>query len=116
MLAMKKVVKRGVIGLVALVVLAIGIVWLSLNSIVRSTVESQASTQLGVPTTLGGANVSLFGQSLSLNDLKIGSPKGFPAPQLFTLGGTNVSVNVTHLTGTPVRVESIAVNQPTLVI
>lgn len=111
-----KFARRLIIGLLALVILALAIVWLSLNSIVRSAVESQASAQLGVPTTLNGANVSIFGQKVSLSDLKIGSPKGYSAPHLFELGGTDVAVSVGQLRGTPVRVQSISINSPKLII
>src|ERR1700755_56425 len=105
-----KLIKRLLIGLIALIAVAIGVTWMCLNGIVRSAVQSQASSQLGVQTTLGGAEVSVFGPNLALSNLKIASPKGYPAPHLFTFGGTKVAVSVTQLTGTPIRVESIAVN------
>src|SRR4051812_19120813 len=86
--------KRGGIGRVikwlvlTVLVLLIGggiALYLSLNGIVRKTVQDQATQQLGVQTTLGGASVGLFSGNVALNDLQISSPNGFAAPKMFTL-------------------------------
>ena len=113
---MRRIIKWSVIGLLALVVLAIGITWLCINNIVRSAVQSQATSQLGVQTTLAGANVSLLGGNVALSDLQIASPKGYPAPHIFTLGGTDVSVSLSKLRSTPMHVATLNVNKPTLLI
>ena len=111
-----KIFKWILIGVVAVVVIGIVITYMSLNRIVRSTVQTQATDQLGVQTTLGGANVSIFGGSLGLNDLQIASPQGFTAPKMFTLGGTDVSVSLGQLRSDPVHVKEVNINKPTLVI
>ena len=69
-----RVFKWIVLVLLVLIVGAIIAVWFSLNSIVRSTVQTQATHSLGVETTLPSANVSLFGGKVGLNDLQISSP------------------------------------------
>jgi hypothetical protein len=111
-----KLAKWILLGVVGLVIVAIAIVWLSLDSIVRSTVQSQGTQQLGVQTTLGGANVSLFGGALSLSDLAIASPKGFTAPSMFTLGKAAVGVSLGQLTSKPIHIQTISIHAPALVI
>src|SRR6266576_2676446 len=74
--------RRGVVGriikwtFVILLLLVVGggaWLWMNLNHLVKQTVESQGTAQLKLKTELDNAKVSLFGGSLNLNDLKIGS-------------------------------------------
>ena len=83
---MKKYIKWIVLAVVVVVIAGLGIVWANLNSIVRRTVERQATSSLDLQTTLGGANVSLLGGSVSLKDLSIASPPGYKAVPMFSLG------------------------------
>ena len=117
--------RRGVVGrvikwaflLILLLLIGGGIfLWLNLNRIVKHTVETQSTAQLNLKTELDGATVSLFGQALNLNDLKIASPQGYSAPQMFQLDGADVQVKVGELRQDPVRVHSITLNRPRLVI
>src|SRR2546429_629787 len=78
------------------------VTYASLDRIVRSTVQSQATDQLGVQTTLGSADVSILSGSLGLSDLVITSPQGFAAPRMFSLAGTNLKVALSQLTKDPV--------------
>src|SRR5436190_4748127 len=117
--------RRGGIGRIIkwvfliLLLLLIGggtILWLNLNRIIKNQVEKQSSAQLNLKTELDGAALSLFGQELSLNDLKVASPEGYSAPHMFRLDGADVKVKVSELRQDPVRVQSITLNRPKLVI
>jgi hypothetical protein len=114
--AIMKWVKRIVLVCVLLIVVALVGVYLSLNSIVRSVVERQASASLGVPTTLGSARLSLVGGNVQLNDLAVSSPPKFSAPQIFSLGGIGVAVHYGQLTGEPIHVQQITIDHPVLVV
>ena len=48
--------------------------------------QTQASSSLNLTTTLGAAHLSILGESLTLDNLAIASPKGFTAPHMFDLG------------------------------
>ncbi len=111
-----KWIKRIVIVALLLIVVAIVAVYLSLNSIVRSVVQRQATASLGVPTSLGSARLSLVGGSVQLNDLLVNSPPKFSAPQIFSLGGIGVGVHYGELTSTPIHIQQITIDQPALVI
>ncbi len=113
---MKKIIKWSVLVLVLLVVGGLLVVYLNLNSIVRATVESQTQKSLNVTTTLDSARLALFGGSVSLNDLKIGSPQGYSAPQMFTLEGVSVNASLGELRQDPIRVGSIVIDKPHLVL
>ena len=111
-----KYLKWTLIVIVLLVVVVIGGVWLAIDSIVRRGVETQATSSLNLQTTLAGANVSIFGGSLSLSDLQIASPDGFSAPRMFTLGGAKVGVSLSQIRSDPIGIQQIEIDKPALVI
>lgn len=113
---MKKAIKWIALSVLLLIIVVIGVVWFYLNSIVKHTVETQATASLNLPTTLGGANVSLLGGSFGLSDLQIASPPGFSADKMFKLGGVKLGVNYSDLKQQPIRVASINIDKPQLVI
>jgi uncharacterized protein involved in outer membrane biogenesis len=112
---MKKLL-RVVLVLVVLLIVGLGALYFYRNSLIRSAVESNASESLGVKTTLGSANLGLFGGKLSLGNLKIGSPKGYTADEMFTLGELGLGVNYGDLRKDPVRVSSITIDKPKAVL
>lgn len=111
-----KLIRRAVLLVVLLVIVVLLVGYFNLNRIVRTTVESQATDQLKLQTTLGSADLALFGGQVKLSDLKIASPQGFSAPQMFTLGGTAVKVNFSQLRQEPIHISSITITKPYLVI
>src|SRR5688572_20228202 len=102
--------------LLLLIVGGLALLYINLNSIVRSTVEKQSQVALNVPTSLGGANVSIFGGKVNLSNFNVGSPEGFVAPEMLSLGGIDVAVKLTELRNDPIHVASINVSNPKLVL
>jgi hypothetical protein len=113
---MAKWIKRIVLVVVLLAVVGIVIVYFSLNSIVRATVQSQATASLGVKTTLGSAALSIFGGSLQLNNLDVSSPPNFSAPDLFTLAAIKMGVSYGQLRNQPIHASEIVITNPDLVL
>lgn len=111
-----KWLKRIVLVVVLLIVAAVVITYFSLNSVIRSVVERQATASLGVDSTLGSASLALFGGKVSLDDLQVSSPPKFNAPHIFTLGGVSVSVRYGQLTASPIHIEQIVIDHPDLVV
>jgi hypothetical protein len=108
--------RRAVLILAPLLILAGVIVYLSIDGILKTTVEKQSSNSLNLSTTLGSARLSLLGGKVNLNQLHIASPRGFPAPHMLELGGIDLSVKYGQLRKDPIHVESLTLNQPRLVI
>lgn len=106
-------------AVLVLLLLLIGgglIAYLNLNGIIERTVESQSTASLNLKTELQGARLALFGGKLNLNDLRIANPAGFTAPEMFTLDGVDLNVGYRELRQDPVRVKSITLDRPKLVI
>src|SRR5579871_1021327 len=111
-----KLIRRLILAVVLLVVIAVGIVFFSLDKIIRSEVQTQATSQLNLKTDLGSAALSIFGGKLGLHQLDIASPQGYTAPHMFEVGDTNVAVNYGQLRSQPIHVSSILINKPKVVI
>lgn len=113
---MKKLVKFVLLPLVLLFIIAVIGVFVYLNRIVKHTVEVQATNSLNLQTTLDNADISLFGGKFALNQLQIASPQGFSADKMFSLGKVDLGVNYSHLRAQPIRLASITIEKPRLVI
>src|SRR4051812_8744765 len=111
-----KLLKRGVVALVVLVVVALGAVWLSLGHIVRTAVEKEGTKSLRLATTLDSATVSLLGGKLGLHGVGIASPRGFSATRMLDVGKIGVDVHYGELRKEPIHVQALAVDKPKLVI
>ncbi|HSV12768.1 MAG TPA: hypothetical protein VLI90_00810 [Tepidisphaeraceae bacterium] len=112
-----KILKWIVIVVVLVIVVGLALVYFNIDRIVKHTVETQGTDQLKVPTTLDGVSLGLFKGTVALNDLNVGSPPGFTAPHMLTLGGLNVDTGgISNLRKEPIHVSSIAVDQPKLVV
>jgi AsmA-like protein len=111
-----KWIKRIVLAVVLLIVIAVGIVFFSIDRVIKSQVQTQATSQLNLKTDLGSAALSLFGGKLGLHELQIASPQGYTAPHMLEVGDTNVAVSYGQLRNQPVHVNSIRIDKPKLVI
>ena len=113
---MKKIILISVGVVVLLLVVGVFVVFSRIDSIVKGTVEREGTSQLDLATTLQDADVSIFGGSLTLDELAIANPEGYSAPVMFELGQVNVGVSYGELMDEPVRVRNIHINSPRLVI
>jgi hypothetical protein len=112
-----KWIKRLIILVVVLVLVAVGGLYFGLNAIVKSAVEKEGTEQLKVQTTLGGVSLDLFNGSVGMDSFALGSPSGFTAPQMFAVNKTSFdSGGISNLRGDPIHVASIAIEGPVLVI
>jgi len=111
-----KWVKRISIIVVLLILIAGAITYFSLNSIVRGVAERQATASLGVTTTVGGAQLSLFGGSFGLSNIDVSSPPKFTAPNLFTLDSVGLDVHYGQLFDTPIHIQKITIDHPVVVV
>jgi hypothetical protein len=111
-----KPLRRTLLVLFSLLVVAGVIAYLSLDGILKRTVEKQSSASLKLSTTLNSARLSLFGGKVNLNRLRIASPQGFSAPHMLELGDVDLAVRYGQLRKDPIHVQSLTLNQPRLVI
>jgi hypothetical protein len=111
-----KALRRTVLVLFSLLVVAGVIAYLGLDRILKTTVEKESTASLKLSTVLNRAHLSLFGGKLNLKGLRIASPPGFSAPHMLELGDADLAVRYGQLREDPIQVQSLTLNQPRLVI
>lgn len=95
-----KVIKRLIIAGVVLVVLLVIGAFAALyyiNDLVKLGVEKGGTVALGTKTTLGGADVSVFGGHAAITGLAVANPQGFKAAEFMSLGKGEVAVSLSSL-------------------
>jgi uncharacterized protein involved in outer membrane biogenesis len=111
-----KQLRRAVVVFVT-VILIVGVVAiLGIDAIVKRTVEKEATASLKLSTTMSSARLSILGGKLGLYRLRIGSPKGFSAPDMLEVRKVELAVRYSQLREDPIQVQSLTIDQPRLVI
>jgi hypothetical protein len=82
----------------------------NLGRIVKVGVEKGGTAVLGVPTELEKASVSLLGGTVGFDGLKLGSPEGFDAPEMFKLSHMHVSADIGSMTSDEIVVREVVVD------
>ncbi len=95
-------------GLVILLVAVVAIVFVSLDAIARAAIERGSTYALGVPTTLGSANIGILSGEFTMKDLDVANPEGFDGDYFFQLDEGFVSVSLGSLRQDTVEVPTLA--------
>lgn len=106
--------KLFIIGLVVLVLIigGVAILYLSLNRVIRSAVETYGPQATKSEVKLGSVNVSPFSGNASLSNLFVGNPQGFKTPSAFKLGGMRVALEVRSVLSDTVAIREIVIRGP----
>lgn len=113
---MKKILVRIVIGVVALVIIALLVVFFSLNSIVKKGVETVGPMITKVDVKLGSADISPFSGSGKLSKLVVGNPEGFKSPSSIQVGDCKVGAQLGSLMHDVIVVNEINVQSAELTL
>lgn len=100
-------------GLVAVAVIG-GVVWFasSLDSLVKSAIETFGPEVTGVAVKVGGVRISPADGKGTISGLVIGNPKGFKSETAFKLGEISVTVDPATLAQDVVVIREIVINAP----
>ena len=109
---MKKWIIRLVIVGAVVVVVAIGAVFLFLNSIVKKGVETVGPQLTKVDVKLARANISPFSGSGQLSGLVLGNPQGYKSASAIKVGDIKVVVVPGSLLSDTIKIESIRIQSP----
>lgn len=102
--------RRVLLGLLLVVVLAIGGVVLVFNFLATGAIGEAATAALGVETRLSRFLLVPFAGRVTLGGLSIANPPGFESEHFLKLGGGDVRLKVGSLLSDPIIVESIALD------
>ncbi|MCC7146779.1 MAG: hypothetical protein IT443_10060 [Phycisphaeraceae bacterium] len=111
---MKKKLTRVAIGVGVGLVVVLVFAFLALNQVVKVAVEKGATSALGVPTTLGSADISVIGGSGKIKQLQVNNPEGFKSPYFFNLGEAEAAVALGSLMKDTVELPLLALADVTV--
>ncbi len=109
---MKKILLRIGIGVVILIVAAVLIAGLFLDSAVKRGVEVVGSKLTRVDVKLGSASISLLSGSGKLRGLELGNPEGYKTPHSTTLGTASLALRPGTILSDKVVIKSINLEAP----
>lgn len=106
--------KRVLIGLgvLVLIVVGLGVLYFSLNRVIRSVVETYGPQATKSEVRLGSVSVSPFSGDASLSNLVVGNPQGFKTPSALTLEAMHVSLDVGSVLSETVAIREIIISAP----
>src|SRR5437899_960351 len=109
---MKKFLFRGLIVLVALIVLAALGVHFFLDSIIKKEVETIGPKVTKVSVKLDGVSLSLLSGSGKITGFMLGNPQGFKSPSSMAVGTASLAVVPKSILGDKIIIKSINIDRP----
>lgn len=95
-------------GLVILLVAVVAVVFVSIDAIARAAIERGSTYALGVPTTLGSADIGILSGEFTMKDLDVANPDGFDGDYFFQLDEGFVAVSLGSLRQDTVEIPTLA--------
>ena len=105
----------GVVVLVVIIAAALFYLWSSLDALVAHVIEKYGSQTTQTSVRVLSVDIDLQSGAGSVNELKVGNPKGFSSPNAFTLGGITVKIDIESITKDPIIINEITVQSPYVV-
>ena len=108
----KKILLWSVVGLGVLAVIAVAVVALSLDGIVKKGVEVVGPRIVQVPITLDSIHIGVLSGSAKVKNLIVGNPDGYKTPFSVSVGVAEVSVDIHSALSDKIVIHSIHVESP----
>jgi hypothetical protein len=108
------VIKKTLISVVFLLLLAGGGLFFYLDSIVKSGIEVVGSNVLGTAVTVDSVSLSPLSGQGSISGLRVENPEGFESQYAFELDSVLVSIDVNSVFTDAAEIESIVIMQPVI--
>ena len=107
-------IKKTLISVVFLLLLAGGGLFFYLDSIVKSGIEVVGSNLLGTVVTVDSVSLSPLSGQGSISGLRVENPEGFESQYAFELDSVLVSIDVNSVFTDAAEIESIVIMQPVI--
>ena len=108
----RKIILRILGGVVVLIVAAIIVVALSLDKIVKKSVETLGPEIIKVPVTVENIHIGLLSGSAKVKGLVIGNPEGYKTPNAISVGTAAVGLDVASLLSDKIIIRSVLIDAP----
>src|SRR5204863_1175523 len=111
---MKKLILRIALGVVILVIVALVVVFFSLNSIVKRGVETVGPKLTQVDMRLKAAELSPLSGNGRLTGLFVGNPQGYQTPSAIQVGDIKVGLQISSVMSDTLVVDQVNIQAPEL--
>ena len=109
---MKKLFVRILMGAVILIVIALVVIFFSLNSIVKKGVETVGPRLTKVEMRLGSAKLSPLSGNGRLSKLFVGNPEGYKTPSAIQVGDIKVGLEIGSVLSDTLVVDKVDIQAP----
>lgn len=100
-----------IIGLLALLIIAIGIFLVTgSGALLESAIERYGSQYLGAPVEVAKAEVSISDQTAAVRGLVIQNPSGFEGPPAFRLGNVAMRLNMDQTSSEVIALHEVVID------
>jgi hypothetical protein len=107
--------KKLLIGLVVLLLVVVGglfFVWSSLDSIVKTAIETYGSEATQTQVSVADVKLKLEDGAGSISGLNVGNPAGFADSHIFKLGSISTKIDTATVTANPVVIDELIISAP----
>ena len=111
---MKRVITTIALALVAVVIIALIVVGVCLNHIVKKAVDTYGPQLTHTTVSVDAVDLSLLTGSAKVKGLAVGNPQGYKTPQSISVGLIAVGLNPMSVFSSKVVVRSIRVESPSV--
>lgn len=98
--------------LVVIIIAAVIYILSSLDAIVAEAIQKYGSQVTQTPVAVSSVSIDLKSGAGAIEQLSVGNPNGFSAPDIFTLGGISTRLDVASIGKDPIVIEEIQVDTP----
>lgn len=105
-------IKKTLISLLVVLVLAVGVAFFYIDSIVKSGIEIVGSEVLGTKVTVSSVSISPLNGKGTISGLTIANPEGFTSKNIMQLGEVTVALNIGSLTSDVIEIAEVTVIEP----
>ena len=98
--------------LVVIIIAAVIYILSSLDAIVAGAIQKYGSQVTRTPVRVSSVSIDLKSGAGDIQQLTVGNPDGFSAPDIFTLGGISTKLDVASVRNDPIVIEAINVSTP----
>jgi hypothetical protein len=112
---MEKIIKKVLIGLVVVLVLIGGGVFLlfsNLDKIVETSIETAGTNTLGSQVEVGSVAMDLIAGTASIYDFSIANPTGFSNAEMVSFDELTVSINLQNTNSENIHINSVVARSP----
>ena len=111
---MNKKLKYGLVGTLLILVALFVALSLSLDSLIKNSIESVGSEMTQTSVTVESVSVSPWSGSGRIEGLKVNNPEGFEQEYAYVMGSMSISLQPASLLSDTIRIEEIVITEPAI--